>query len=731
MNNYSGLIIKSHCVKDEKSKDAAINSLKNWEKITLTGEEWMNELELGRTIVLADMEASDTGAYSHAEKLWNSTCFVCCDADNLKGVDFDKNGAEEKPDGVHPWTEVGGLSKLYPTLNSKVYAVAESVSSMAPWKDKPHRRYRLIFKFDKTITDGQHYRQILLALAREFSIIPKTERQPAQPVFGNAREGFNKVHICDNILSLSDYPFVEPTPRTAPSAAAILPSKTLREWLDKWHINYETDTAIADKYFVQCPFTSNHTDSICKTKDAYVFVNEDSRFAFHCSHTSCQSGGRTTWESFKAGLGITNSKPIPKQTASKVAEPEPPRTVPEFPNSDGEMFSGGLQLFYKAYQNVGTIPASYLMPMALAELSVAVGRKACVTPSKKKSERNRLYANTFNAIVGSSFVSGKSNVIDSLLDDLYECDDPTLVMHPSLASAEGLIESLESEDYIEGIFPEGTRMFLHFDEMRSLFINAQRKTTQSIVPILNKLWRCPRQERIATRHNPVVAHYPVVNLFGAMTFSCVGKSVSSGDILNGFINRFMFWTYNWMDTTETTDPEPGHLSGWIGLLKSIREETGFRNFTLAEDVAADYIQKLDNLRRFTYKHQDEMLANANTRQCVNALKIALLFSIATNPAADNTISMSVWRDAWEVSEYLKNVNNYLFADIGANEKSKQEILFLQKLNDLGNSTDRNKLRHKIGGHNMSTDEFNKTIEALIINQEIEIVAGKPQKIIKT
>ena len=312
MNEYPGLVIRAHCIKDKKSKEDAIRKLTGWERVIQSAEKWMQELEKGHTIILADMNVSDTGTYTHAEKYWKSTCFLMCDADNIKGVDFDSHGVDENPDGVQPWTEIGGLSELYPKLKEKAYAVAESVSSMADWKETPHRRYRLIFQFDEPIIDGEHYRQILLALADEFPIIPKAERQPAQPVFGNARAGFAEVHICDNVLKLSDYPKNTPdtlptTPTPTTSTRTELPKKTLREWLDTWNITYDADASVSEKYFVECPYKQHHTDGICKPKDAYVFVNEQGKFAFHCSHASCKSAGRTTWESFKDGYGIRNT----------------------------------------------------------------------------------------------------------------------------------------------------------------------------------------------------------------------------------------------------------------------------------------------------------------------------------------------------------------------------------------------------------------------------------------
>ena len=80
----------------------------------------------------------------------------------------------------------------------------------------------MIFLADEPITSESHYHAILLALSKELSIIPPVERSPAQPVFGNARDGYNKFKILGNILNLSDYP---DTPKAVPTADTIVNSE--------------------------------------------------------------------------------------------------------------------------------------------------------------------------------------------------------------------------------------------------------------------------------------------------------------------------------------------------------------------------------------------------------------------------------------------------------------------------------------------------------------------------
>ena len=182
----------------------AQKSLSGWQHAELTPEQWIEKLDAGQTIQPSAFTPKSDSTFTHKVENWIETYFVCADADNIKGVEFLDDGSDKNPEGVEPWTENGLLSKKFPGLTAKVYAVGESVSSMLV--DPLHRRYRFVFLFDKPITSEKHYHHILLRFANEFSIIPAVTRSPAQPVFGNAREEFN-FHICGSTLNLADYPF--------------------------------------------------------------------------------------------------------------------------------------------------------------------------------------------------------------------------------------------------------------------------------------------------------------------------------------------------------------------------------------------------------------------------------------------------------------------------------------------------------------------------------------------
>ena len=220
------------------------------------------------------------------------------------------------------------MSERYKDLKNKVYGVGQSVSSMS--KKPLHRRYRLIFLFDKPIESKAHFKQILQSLVKSFPIIDTVKRTPSQPVFGNARDGF-PFHICGNVLSLDDFPYTpEPEPVSTPPSAQITMDAdvTLESYLQSHGIAYTPCEKETGKYFVECPNKSNHTGDINKPKDAYVFGVP---FAFHCSHTSCKKNGDATWQAFKSGYGISSeyngnpSKVKAKKTNGESETPARPK----------------------------------------------------------------------------------------------------------------------------------------------------------------------------------------------------------------------------------------------------------------------------------------------------------------------------------------------------------------------------------------------------------------------
>ena len=196
---YAGLLIPTHRTIDAASKEVSSKTLTGWIHKEYSVDEWIIQLEQGRTIQPSLFKPTREGTYTHNKRLWQSTNLICADADNIKG---DEDATDT---ALEPWTEKEGILTRYPFLGAEdAYAIGQSVSSMSSEKQPEHRRYRIIFVFDEPITTPEHYNYILSILAERYPIIPQVSRSPAQPVFGNARPGYD-FDFFRNILTLSDF----------------------------------------------------------------------------------------------------------------------------------------------------------------------------------------------------------------------------------------------------------------------------------------------------------------------------------------------------------------------------------------------------------------------------------------------------------------------------------------------------------------------------------------------
>ena len=326
-----GLLIK-HVTKDAASKAEAQKgyNLTKWIYAKHTPEKWVKQLEYGYTICLGTFEPKIDGTYTHAEGNWRESPLMFLDGDNFT---TEKDATDF---AIEPWTDPDELFTRFPSLKSKAFAVTESVSSMS--KEKPHRRYRLIFLFDEPITNGDDFRKVLTALATEYPIIPLIERHPAQPVFGNARKENRDALIFGNVLCLESYLESAPPPTdappppaapTAPKPTAPPPSQTpsVEMTLDEF-IRQNNIATLKPRekggYFVECPFEKDHASGKNTPTDAFIFeANTGGGFCFHCSHTTCQQKGRSNWAAFREATAPkrkqTESPPPAKQQQERTA----------------------------------------------------------------------------------------------------------------------------------------------------------------------------------------------------------------------------------------------------------------------------------------------------------------------------------------------------------------------------------------------------------------------------
>ena len=345
--NIEGLLIK-HVIHDQESKDAADGKLFNWDIVKYTPDRWVQQLDFGYILSPCKYTPKTDGKYTHAGEYFESTHFFFADGDNFIGTDDATDAA------IQPWIERDGIFDHYPSLKEKLYAFSESVSSMT--KEKPHRRYRLIFLFDEPITTREQFNHVEKLLAIEFPIIPDIDRAPTQPVYGNARKQTKGTEIFGNVLSLKaflDYPIptrvTESLPLDEPNEnlsngnghqeipthtlAPVQKSKdiTLDEFIREQRIP-TIKPRNKGGHFVECPWQSDHASGKNSDTDAYIWENQDGTFAFYCSHATCKKRGNS-WSSYREAVApkrIPQEQPTPPVQSKKEQIPKAIPPVIEF-----------------------------------------------------------------------------------------------------------------------------------------------------------------------------------------------------------------------------------------------------------------------------------------------------------------------------------------------------------------------------------------------------------------
>ena len=741
--NYPGLIILTHSVVDDASKLRASKSLDGWEQIIAPADEWIKALENGHTIQPSDFSPAPDGTFSHKKEYWQGTNFVCADGDNFQGVEKHTDGTEKNPDGLPYWTGQRVLGEKFPALKDKAYAVGQSVSSMSA--EPKHRRYRLIFLFDKPIASPEHYSQILLKLAEEFPVIPSVERSPAQPVFGNARQGFNKFSVCGNILALDDFPFVPPAESTESLQETLpdsKPAQTLQEFLTSHNIPF-TLSPDGSKLYVCCPRKESHTGGKQGKTDSYVW--DDGKWSFYCSHASCAN--HRTWDAFRDGNGIPkkeyNGKPAktakPTQTDAPVV-PVVETELPVFPDTDGEHFPGLFADLYHAYAHSHVMTAPAIMALGIAAVGHCAGRRVIVKTSDVTKES--VFLNTYTLLIGRSDLTAKSDTreeLNGILSHVYHGD-----FYPisDVQSIEGVIRSMETEettwkDANEGGefcqrkgYPEGSRMFVMLDEIATLFANARREGTKNLLSAINKFWKCPVTERVARASGEQMVEYPVLNVWGNITPNQVSEYLQGLDLTGGTINRFMpFFVQPKVETVRHPHAVVNYYDNVVKWLQYVADGSNQRTLIFTEE-ADDCRFEWFKAQRETQLEKDD--DKGETRFHTTAVKIAGIFALASNDEHDNTVKKCHWDDALAVTRYLIESYNYSFRQVGISERAKIEGQILEVLNANGNEITLTELSRKT--QSIDRTDRRDALESLqtdgLIQTVEESTGGRAKKMIR-
>ena len=296
-----------------------------------TAHHIINYLDAGRIIVPGKFfVCPEKKRYRHKKDTWQGSQMICTDADQIKGVEFNKDSKEQNPNGVEAFIDPKKLFELYPQIQDEAFAIGHSLNSLSAQKPPPHIRCRIHFLTAEAIASETDYKWLMLGLSADYPIV-SAKRQPAQPVYGNAgnrrivRDGEVRelstpfeTKIYGNVVSTQRISKLvergkqaelnEQARREAERQATQDQRETnanseytgetvkLADWL-KDHKIPERGGRDGRYIFVDCPWENEHTSDFGEKDTAVWEVEGSGKFAFHCLHAHCEHRG---WEDYRA-----------------------------------------------------------------------------------------------------------------------------------------------------------------------------------------------------------------------------------------------------------------------------------------------------------------------------------------------------------------------------------------------------------------------------------------------
>ena len=254
--------------------------------------------------------------YTHAEALWQGTLWLVLD------LDRDDDGFK-----LHDPTHITDAEPMAETL---LYCVIESVSSLVEHRGARFHGFALC---EREITRRQEYDALMFGLETKLCMMTGAGRQPAQPVYGNAKPNhyralFESVltnKMMDKLIEIGyeidprlretqpqarDFGYNPGTRGTATGHTYAtdyehVRDEKLRQWLSDYSVPLFTGVKYevgihTELYYVPCPFRHAHSDNSEGPTDACITVlGEDGSWGFKCFHVHCRD---RHWAGFRDAI---------------------------------------------------------------------------------------------------------------------------------------------------------------------------------------------------------------------------------------------------------------------------------------------------------------------------------------------------------------------------------------------------------------------------------------------
>ena len=407
---------------------------------------------------------------------------------------------------------------------------------------------------------------------------------------------------------------------------------------------------------------------------------------------------------------------------------------PEFPTTDAFQFK--FDHFGKAYLDRDWICPSFNFAVALAHASMAMGRKFCI------KEQGVHYPNFYQIILGRSHLAAKSPTLDRAIagvNYLHRNIDPPEMFNivSSINSVEGFRETFETHEKGDPNSPHrwyyddnGVRAFVPFDEVAMLLSKSRNKSTEGIPVELTRLYN-PSNTPIEnnTRQNKTYGENWVVNVFGCSTLSWYERYITQGDFSSGFLNRFVFYLHEQQPVKARFEKidfkELGIWQAWLEVVAKWSLEIRKPIVYEFDDLAfKEFEQWYNDIYAFLIADPEDIKREASARIVSQVLKLSLVYSVFSNKDGDHEIHAPAFRAAQKVGKYWGEVMGMTLDEIDFDRQSKSErkvMKTVEKIIEKHGDCTRRMVRHAISTKLMSTDELNKTIEALVNGRQLYFV----------
>ena len=388
---------------------------------------------------------------------------------------------------------------------------------------------------------------------------------------------------------------------------------------------------------------------------------------------------------------------LPPETTSNI-DPLPvdnTNGLPEFPDFEGELFSGAFQNLYQAYVNTHVWSPEMVMAIGLGGLAYVAGRSITVQTDKLTKPQP---LNTYILAVGESDLTAKSEALTEIEKHIRHCQDDFSPLS-NVQSMEGVLKALDEDD--------NSTQYGMYDETSVVFANSRREGTKNLLGGLNELWLCRPSYRTARAKEIGTVEMPYLNCWGNIPTQLIPAVFRQEDLIAGTLNRWLpFYITPKIKTERSPHAEPDYYDAWIQRLKSIYEQTD-RQLIFTDEADEARYKWYDDLRQKAIRTGQQ---TGESRFHTHAIKIAGLFALADNQVDDHDVRLEHWENALGVSKYLSKCYEYLFRNVGATRLGELENRILEVLNQHGNEMTLTELNRKTRG--FDSIERQKIIDTL-------------------